>query len=134
MSILENSDDKQQAGGVNLMTLHAAKGLEFTYVYLVGFEEDSIPHAQCQDDAGIEEERRLAYVGITRAEKNLTLSYAQTRQKYGEVIQCDPSRFLSEMPPEELEGADFGGPKLSAAEKKSRGLEHLAGLQDLLSN
>jgi len=134
MSILENSDDKQQAGGVNLMTLHAAKGLEFPYVYLVGFEEDSIPHAQCQDDAGIEEERRLAYVGITRAEKNLTLSYAQTRQKYGEVIQCDPSRFLSEMPPEELEGADFGGPKLSAAEKKSRGLEHLAGLQDLLSN
>ncbi|MDJ0881507.1 MAG: UvrD-helicase domain-containing protein [Gammaproteobacteria bacterium] len=134
MSILENSDDDQTANGVQLMTFHAAKGLEFPYVYLVGFEEDSIPHFQCQDEQGIEEERRLAYVGITRAEKALSISYAQTRQKYGEVIQCEPSRFITEMPADELEGAEHGHSNLSEAEKKERGMDNLASLKALLSS
>lgn len=134
MSILENNDDKDSSPGVQLMTFHAAKGLEFPYVYLVGFEEDSIPHFQCQDEAGIEEERRLAYVGITRAEQVLTISYAQTRQKYGEVIQCDPSRFIEEMPAEELEGAEHGTAELSKEEKKARGKSQLASLQAMLSD
>ena len=135
MSILENSDDDNNSrNSVQLMTFHAAKGLEFPYVYLVGFEEDSIPHFQCQDDQGIEEERRLAYVGITRAEKALTISYAQTRQKYGEVIHCEPSRFISEMPAEDLEGAEHSGSKLSDEEKKERGMDSLASLKALLSS
>lgn len=134
MSILENNDDKNAAKGVQLMTLHAAKGLEFPHVYLVGFEEDSIPHFQCQDEHGIQEERRLAYVGITRAERNLTISYAQTRQKYGEVIQCDPSRFLNEMPPSDLEGAEFGDQNLTPEQKKEKGMDHLSSLKALLSN
>ncbi|MDJ0834810.1 MAG: UvrD-helicase domain-containing protein [Gammaproteobacteria bacterium] len=134
MSILENSDDDNNAKGVQLMTLHAAKGLEFPHVYLVGFEEDSIPHLQCQDDQGVEEERRLAYVGITRAEKYLTISYAQTRQKYGEVIQCEPSRFIAEMPGEELEGAEHSATNLSEEQKKERGMDSLASLKALLSN
>ena len=134
MSILENSDEKNQAPSVQLMTFHAAKGLEFPYVYLVGFEDDSIPHFQCQDEAGVEEERRLAYVGITRAEKVLTISYAQTRQKYGEVITCEPSRFISEMPADELEGAEHCSEKLTPEQKKSRGMDHLASLQSLLSS
>ena len=67
MSILENSEDEKSQDAVQLMTIHAAKGLEFEHVYLVGFEEDSLPHHQSQDNDGIEEERRLAYVGITRA-------------------------------------------------------------------
>ncbi len=134
MSILENSEEKDKAPSVQLMTFHAAKGLEFPYVYLVGFEEDSIPHFQCQDEAGVEEERRLAYVGITRAEKVLTISYAQTRQKYGEVITCEPSRFISEMPADELEGAEHCSEKLTPEQKKSRGMDHLASLQSLLSS
>jgi len=133
MSILENSDEENASKSVQLMTFHAAKGLEFPYVYLVGFEEDSIPHFQCQDDAGIEEERRLAYVGITRAEKALSISYAQTRQKYGEVIQCEPSRFISEMPAEELEGAEHSTNNLTEEEKKDRGMDKLASLKAMLS-
>jgi len=133
MSILENSDE-EQSESVQLTTFHAAKGLEFPYVYLVGFEEDTIPHFQCQDDQGIEEERRLAYVGITRAEKALTISYAQTRQKYGEVIQCEASRFIAEMPAEELEGSEHSSSNLSAEEKKTRGIDHLAGLKAMLSS
>ncbi len=132
MSILENSDDDKTADSVQLMTLHAAKGLEFPHVYLVGFEEDTIPHAQCQDEDGIQEERRLAYVGITRAERQLTISYARTRQKYGEVIQCEPSRFIAEMPVEDLEGAEHGE-QLSAEEKKQRGLQQLENLKAMLT-
>jgi ATP-dependent DNA helicase Rep len=133
MSILENNEDKNEEKKVQLMTLHAAKGLEFPYVYLVGFEEDSIPHFQCQDDLGIQEERRLAYVGITRAEKALTISYAKTRQKYGEAIQCEPSRFILEMPEEDLEGAEHTSENLTAEEKKNKGMSHLADLKSMLS-
>ena len=79
------------------MTLHAAKGLEFPHVYIVGFEEDCLPHHQSQDLAGIEEERRLAYVGITRAQQTLTMSHAKTRQRFGELQQCEASRFLLEL-------------------------------------
>ena len=132
MSILENSDDKQ-ADSVQLSTFHAAKGLEFPYVYLVGFEEDSIPHFQCQDDQGIEEERRLAYVGITRAEKSLTISYAQTRQKYGEIIQCEASRFIAEMPADELEGAEHSSNAMTPEQKKNKGIDHLASLKEMLN-
>ncbi len=133
MSILENSDEDNQSGSVQLMTFHAAKGLEFPYVYLVGFEEDSIPHFQCQDDAGVEEERRLAYVGITRAEKALTISYAKTRQKYGELIQCEASRFIAEMPSEDLEGAEHSDSNLTPEQKKNKGIDHLASLRSMLS-
>jgi len=132
MSILENSDDKQ-SDSVQLSTFHAAKGLEFPYVYLVGFEEDSIPHFQCQDEQGIEEERRLAYVGITRAEKALTISYAQTRQKYGEIIQCEASRFIAEMPADELEGAEHSSNKLTPEQKKTQGIDRLASLKQMLN-
>ena len=132
MSILENSDDDKSSDSVQLMTFHAAKGLEFPHVYLVGFEEDSIPHFQCQDEEGIQEERRLAYVGITRAEQQLTISYAQTRQKYGEVIQCEPSRFIAEMPAEDLEGAEHCSNRLSPEEKKERGMNHLDSLKAML--
>jgi len=132
MSILENDEDKKDQQAVQLMTLHAAKGLEFPHVYLVGFEEDSLPHHQSQDAAGIEEERRLAYVGITRAGKTLTLSYAKTRQRFGEIQQCEASRFLLELPEADLEGAEHVTSKLSADEKKQKGLSHFADLQTML--
>lgn len=133
MSILENNEDKKDNNSVQLMTFHAAKGLEFPNVYLVGFEEDTLPHHQCQDDEGIQEERRLAYVGITRAEKQLTISYAKTRQKYGDVTQCEVSRFLQEIPEELLKGAEHLKP-LSADEKKSQGNNALADLKAMLKH
>ena len=132
MSILENDEDKKDQQAVQLMTLHSAKGLEFPHVYLVGFEEDSLPHHQSQDAAGIEEERRLAYVGITRAGKTLTLSYARTRQRFGENQQCEPSRFLLELPEQDLEGAEHVASKLTDDEKKQQGLSHFADLQAML--
>jgi ATP-dependent DNA helicase Rep len=133
MSILENDEEKNEQDAVQLMTLHAAKGLEFPHVYLVNFEEDSLPHHQSQDADSIEEERRLAYVGITRAEKTLTLSYAKQRQRYGETLQCEPSRFLFELPEDELEGAEHVASKLTEGEKKQQGLNHLADLKAMLN-
>ncbi|MDH3450072.1 MAG: ATP-binding domain-containing protein, partial [Gammaproteobacteria bacterium] len=125
-------DEQQQQDAVQLMTIHAAKGLEFDQVYLVGFEEDSLPHHQSQDPEGLEEERRLAYVGITRAAAGLTLSYAKMRQKFGELQHCEPSRFLYELPAADLEGAEHTASQLSEDERHQRGLDTFADLKALL--
>jgi DNA helicase-2/ATP-dependent DNA helicase PcrA len=85
---------------VQLMTLHAAKGLEFPLVFLTGLEEGLFPTSRAQDDpTQLEEERRLCYVGITRAQRALVLSYAESRRVYGRENYCEPSRFLRELPP-----------------------------------
>lgn len=133
MSILENNEEKQELDAVQLMTLHAAKGLEFDHVYLVGFEEGSIPHHQCLEDDAVLEERRLAYVGITRACRTLCFSYCSTRQRYGEVEQCEPSRFLSELPKEDLE---WEGHQVETSEeqRKVQGQQHLANIRALLES
>ncbi|MEY3197538.1 MAG: hypothetical protein RLZZ59_909, partial [Pseudomonadota bacterium] len=92
------SGDSSEA--VNLMTVHAAKGLEFDLVFLPGFEEGLFPHQKSISEDGIngiEEERRLAYVGITRARKDLYITYAETRRIFNEYVKSDPSRFLLEM-------------------------------------
>jgi DNA helicase II / ATP-dependent DNA helicase PcrA len=95
---------------VTLMTLHSAKGLEFPYVFLAACEEGLLPHARSQEDeAGIEEERRLFYVGITRAQKKLTLTYARTRQGTGSGGGFTiASRFLAEIPRESIEELETG--------------------------
>jgi ATP-dependent DNA helicase Rep len=134
MSILENNDEQKPQDAVQLTTIHAAKGLEYDHVYLVGFEEDSLPHHQSRDDHGIEEERRLAYVGITRAAQSLTLCYAKTRQKFGEMQHCEASRFLFELPEADLEGAEHVASKLSESEKHQRGLDTFADLKALLGS
>ena len=99
-----DSDDKENTDKVSLMTIHAAKGLEFPYVYVSGMEENLFPSIQSLNDRdGIEEERRLFYVAITRAMKKLTLSYAENRYRYGEIVFCEPSRFLDEIDPKYLD-------------------------------
>jgi len=89
---------------VQLMTLHTAKGLEFEYVYLTGLEEGLFPHRMSMDEPGrLDEERRLCYVGITRAKQNLTISYANVRRLFGNEQYTQPSRFISELPKEYLQ-------------------------------
>jgi DNA helicase-2/ATP-dependent DNA helicase PcrA len=102
------------SGGVTLMTLHNAKGLEFDHVFVVGMEEGTFPHARSLDEQNLEEERRLCYVGITRAMKTLTLTYAKVRTAWGEREFRLPSRFLSEIPDEYKAGAAAGGGRKSA--------------------
>jgi len=104
VALLSDVDTYDEAADrVTLMTLHAAKGLEFSVVFLCGLEEGIFPHSRALDDPGqLEEERRLAYVGITRAREHLVLTYAQQRTLFGRSVYNVPSRFLSELPPETL--------------------------------
>ena len=131
MDILERQDEDNAEERVSLMTLHAAKGLEFPYVFLVGMEEELLPHRASIEDDNIEEERRLAYVGITRARQVLHISFARKRRKGGEVVDCEPSRFLQELPEDDLqwEGRESN---TSPEEKKARGKSHLASLKAML--
>jgi superfamily I DNA/RNA helicase len=96
----ESDNDKEHGkNAVTLMSLHSSKGLEFDHVYLVGLEEELLPHKRSiEEDPTVAEERRLCYVGITRARKHLTISRCLTRRKYGEVEERKPSRFLAEIP------------------------------------
>ena len=121
ISLLEDSrrdagDEKESAqDAVTLMSLHASKGLEFPHVFLVGMEEGLLPHHRSIDeDPDVAEERRLCYVGITRARERLTVSRTLTRRKYGTREERFPSRFISEIPPELLEGGEA-----EASDKKS---------------
>ncbi|HRD71258.1 MAG TPA: UvrD-helicase domain-containing protein [Legionella sp.] len=131
IDILEQSEEQDEET-LQLMTLHASKGLEFPYVYLVGMEEELLPHRVSIDDDQIEEERRLAYVGITRAQKGLCFTLAKQRRKGGELHECLPSRFLDELPQDSLEWFGKGAER---CEEKSKNLakSHLAGLKSLLS-
>ena len=126
--------DKEDGGGdcVHLMTLHAAKGLEFPHVFLVGMEEEILPHRTSIEEDNLEEERRLAYVGITRAQKTLTFSYTQRRKRAGEWHSCEPSRFLAELPKDDLEW-EGGKQKADPEKRQERGQAHLANLRGLLS-
>ena len=90
-------EELEKKSGVTLITLHASKGLEFPVVFLVGLEEGVLPHWRSKEEGTQDEERRLLYVGITRARQRLYLSYCSLRIKYGEQVRCDPSSFLREL-------------------------------------
>jgi ATP-dependent DNA helicase Rep len=134
VALLDRLDRDDEASGncVRLMTLHAAKGLEFQHVFMVGVEENLLPHRSSIEQDDFEEERRLAYVGITRAQKTLTLTYARKRRRAGEWESCEPSRFLSELPREDLEW-DEPGTVQNPKARRQRGQAHLAQLRGLLS-
>lgn len=132
VDMLERNSEEKEQDAVVLMTLHAAKGLEFPSVFLIGMEEELLPHTNSLDEHGIQEERRLAYVGITRAQKNLTISYAKVRSRYGETSSIEPSRFLDELPPEHLEWENKK--VVSDEERHETARAYIANLQALLDD
>ena len=131
MDIMERNQEEESTDQVSLMTLHAAKGLEFPHVFLIGIEENILPHQSSIEADNIEEERRLAYVGITRAQRTCTFSYCTHRKRYGEISECEPSRFLNELPADDLEWVNKK--QLTPEVIKERGKANLANLKSMLS-
>ncbi len=126
MSLLEGREESEP-DAVKLSTLHAAKGLEFGHVFLIGLEEGILPHRESidletTDPTKIEEERRLMYVGITRAQKSLNISWCKKRKRAGEMQICEPSRFIAELPQEDIRhfGNALSDPQTSKAFGKSK--------------
>jgi ATP-dependent DNA helicase Rep len=129
ISMLEGREEEPDA--VTLSTLHASKGLEFPHVFIVGVEEDILPFRD-SDEKGIEEERRLMYVGVTRAQRSLQISYCNRRKRGKDWFACEPSRFIEEMPEDELQYA--GGHKEAApVVTKEEGKSKLANLKAMLA-
>lgn len=132
LDMLEQQQEEEDTDKVNLLTLHAAKGLEFPYVYMIGLEEELLPHKNSIASETIEEERRLMYVGITRARQGLTITLAEQRKNGGQMRQMTPSRFLDELPQDELE---WHGRKKKLApniDPKEQAQQYLANLKALL--
>ncbi|MFC0969876.1 DNA helicase Rep [Pasteurella multocida] len=101
--MLERGEEDDESDQVQLMTLHASKGLEFPHVFLIGMEEGILPHQTSIDEDNVEEERRLAYVGITRAQQTLIFSLCKERRQFGELLKPEPSRFLAELPTDDVQ-------------------------------
>ncbi len=133
MSMLEGREEGEP-DAVKLSTLHAAKGLEFGHVFLIGVEEGILPHSsslEAGNEAQIEEERRLMYVGITRAQKSLTISWCKKRKRVGEVQMCEPSRFIAELPTADVR--HFGNPFNDPEVSKDFGKERMANIRAMLN-
>jgi ATP-dependent DNA helicase Rep len=128
ITMLEGRDG-EEADAVRLSTLHAAKGLEFPHVFLVGLEEGILPHQSSIDAGQVDEERRLMYVGITRAQRSLHLSYCATRKRAGGKVECTPSRFIGELAQDDLRRAGAPLPPDEAAREKAAGSERLKALK-----
>ena len=127
--LMDRQEEEDDSDRVQLMTLHASKGLEFPHVFLIGFEEELLPHRSSIEENNIEEERRLTYVGITRAQKTLTITMAATRKQFGEKQQTTVSRFLEEIPEEDLSLEGFS--KASEEEIEKKGAETLSSLMSM---
>lgn len=137
MSMLEGREDAEP-DAVKLSTLHAAKGLEFGHVFLIGVEEGILPHSQsvelaATDPSKIEEERRLMYVGITRAQKSLNISWCRKRKRAGEMEACEPSRFIEELPADDVMHFGSGANKDPVASREF-GKSKMANIREMLKN
>ena len=125
--------ESESIDAVRLSTLHAAKGLEFPHVFLVGLEEGILPHREAVDAGNVEEERRLMYVGLTRAERSLHLSYCRTRKRAGEKVECAPSRFLAELAQDDVRYADQPLSADEAIKAKAAGSARLQALKAMVA-
>jgi len=131
--MMERGEDADDADQVQLMTLHASKGLEFPYVFMVGMEEGLLPHQSSIDEDNIDEERRLAYVGITRAQERLFFSIARERRQLGELIEPEPSRFLYELPHDDVEW-EWQKRQDTEELRKQKAEKGIANLKNLFAN
>ena len=130
--ILDREQEELADDKVQMLTLHAAKGLEFLHVFLIGMEEDILPHRNSIEGDQIEEERRLAYVGITRAQRTLTMTSAAQRTQFGETSATTPSRFIDELPQDDLVRMG-GNSEASAEQNQAAGEESLDALKSLFA-
>lgn len=130
--MMERGEEDDDSDAVQLMTLHASKGLEFPYVYLIGSEEGILPHQTSIDEDNVEEERRLMYVGITRAQKELTFTICKERRQFGELIKPEHSRFLDELPFDDVDWEQVKKP-VSAEERMQKGQAHIANLRAMFN-
>jgi len=124
--MLEQQEEEDDSDKVHLLTLHASKGLEFPHVFIMGLEEEILPHRNSIEEDNIEEERRLMYVGITRAKQTLALTYSVMRKQYGEKYETIPSRFLDELPDDDLQWE--GGDQQDKARAQEKGKSTMAAL------
>jgi ATP-dependent DNA helicase Rep len=131
--MMERNEDEEESDQVQLMTLHASKGLEFPFVFLIGMEEGLLPHQTSMDEGNVEEERRLAYVGITRAQRELIFTYARERRQFGEVSRTEASRFLHELPQDDLSW-ELSQTKKSQEQKEKTAKMGVANLREMLKN
>jgi len=130
--MMERNEEEDSNDQVQLMTLHASKGLEFPYVFLIGMEEGLLPHQTSVEEGSVEEERRLAYVGITRAQRELIFTYARERRQFGEVSRTEASRFLHELPQDDLNW-ELGQVKKTEAHKEQANKQGVANLRSLFA-
>jgi len=131
INLLDKQEGDKRPDAVQLSTLHAAKGLEFKHVFLIGVEEGVLPHRESMEPAKIEEERRLMYVGITRAQRSLHISYSEKRKQGREFIPSEPSRFIAEMGKEDLR---FSGGKADSEPDKANSAARLLAMKAMLSS
>ena len=134
LDMLEQQQEEENTNKVNLMTLHAAKGLEFNYVYIMGLEEEMLPHRNSIMSETVEEERRLMYVGITRARRELTLTLAAQRRAGGQMRVTSESRFLDELPEDHLDWPAKAKKKKASKDPEKVADEYLANIRALLGN
>lgn len=130
--MMERSEDDDDSDQVQLMTLHASKGLEFPYVFMVGMEEGLLPHQSSIDEDNVDEERRLGYVGITRAQRELIFTVCKERRQFGELLQPEPSRFLYELPQDDVVW-EHKKQKESAEVRQQKGQTSIANLRSMMS-
>ncbi|HEY7904821.1 MAG TPA: UvrD-helicase domain-containing protein [Casimicrobiaceae bacterium] len=123
----------EAAAAVHLSTLHAAKGLEFPHVFMIGVEEGILPHRETIEAGNVEEERRLMYVGVTRAQRTLHLSFCRARKRAGGRVAAAPSRFLAELAQDDLRYSGTAPPPDEAAREKAQGIERLRALKALVT-
>lgn len=129
--MLERGEEDDENDQVQLMTLHASKGLEFPHVFLIGMEEGILPHQTSIDEDNVDEERRLAYVGITRAQQTLRFTLCKERRQFGELIRPEPSRFLLELPQDDLQW-ERDKPPMTEQQKQEKAAANIANLRALL--